>query len=74
MLLGSSLGLPLLLANKTIANLDFLEAGKLKAKYLSDRHILLRFPLLSNSQMVNFQRARSLSIKMKTDIEQLQLK
>jgi hypothetical protein len=64
----------LLLANKTIANLDFLEAGKLKAKYLSDRHILLQFPLLSNSQMVNFQRARSVSIKMKTDIEQLQLK
>jgi hypothetical protein len=64
----------LLLANKTIANLDFLEAGKLKGKYLSDRHILLQFPLLSNSQMVNFQRARSVSIKMKTDIEQLQLK
>jgi len=64
----------LLLANKTIANIDFLEAGKLKGKYLSDRHILLQFPLDSNSQMVNFQKARSVSIKMKTDIEQLQLK
>jgi hypothetical protein len=68
MLLGTSLGLPLLLANKTIANLDFLEAGRQKGKYHSDRHTHQQFPSYNNSQMVSSLRVRSKNIKMKIAI------
>jgi hypothetical protein len=45
--------------NRTIASLDFLEAGKQKGKYHFDRLTHLQFPLHNNFQMANFLRARS---------------
>jgi hypothetical protein len=74
MLLEASLGSPSLHVNKIIASLDFLEAGKQKEKYLSDRLIHLQLPLHSNSQMVNSLRVRSWNIKMKIAIVLQQLK
>ena len=66
-------GLPLLLVNRIIASLDSLVAGKPKEKYHSDRLTLQQSQPDSNFPMVNFQKERFSSIRMKIGIALQQL-
>ena len=72
MLLVLFLESPLLHESRTIVSSDFLEAGRLKAKYHSDRHILQQYRQHSNSPMVNSLKERFANIRMKIAIVRLQ--